>query len=193
MLGEHNITYRPRKSMKGQILADFLIEKSDENPPDTSAVKTLPDPKNKKADALSKIASTSFAHLSKQVLAEVLTEKSIQEKEVTTVVEEEGTTWMTPIVEYLKDRTLPGDRKEASKLRIKDRQYEFMEGILYMRTAISSSKGYTAGILLADHELGRKRYDTYVQRLSNTSPRAKKPSATANPDHGSVAVLQIGN
>ncbi|GJT53231.1 reverse transcriptase domain-containing protein [Tanacetum coccineum] len=219
MLGEHNITYRPRTSVKGQILPDFLVEKPDENPPDTSAVETPPEPwilftdgsscvdgsgaeyealiaglriaaqmgvrniqvsvdsklvanqvlgtygakeenmitylekvkslvngfanfsisqiprsKNKKADALSQIASTSFAHLSKQVLVEVLTEKSIQEKEVTTVVEEEGTTWMTPIMEYLKDGTLPGDRKEASKLRIKSRQYELMEGILYRRS-----------------------------------------------------------
>ncbi|GKA80364.1 reverse transcriptase domain-containing protein [Tanacetum coccineum] len=246
MLGEHNITYRPRTSVKGQILADFLIEKSDENPPDTSAVETPPEPwilftdgsscvdgsgacliltnpkgaeftyvlrfqftasnneaeyealiaglriaaqmgvrniqvsvdsklvanqvlgtyvakeenmikylekvkslvsgfanffisqiprsKNKKADVLSKIVSTSFAHLSKQVLVEVLIEKSIQEKEVTTVVEEEGTTWMTPIVEYLKDGTLPSNRKEASKLRIKARQYELMEGILYRRS-----------------------------------------------------------
>ncbi|GJZ69942.1 reverse transcriptase domain-containing protein [Tanacetum coccineum] len=98
------------------------------------SISQIPRSKNKKADALSKIASTSFAHLSKQVLVEVLTEKSIQEKEVTTVVEEEGTTWMTPIVEYLKDGTLPGDRKEASKLRIKARQYELMEGILYRRS-----------------------------------------------------------
>ncbi|GKC37264.1 reverse transcriptase domain-containing protein [Tanacetum coccineum] len=98
------------------------------------SISQIPRSKNKKAYALSKIASTSFAHLSKQVLVEVLTEKSIQEKEVTTVVEEEGTTWMTPIVEYLKDGTLPGDRKEASKLRIKARQYELMEGILYRRS-----------------------------------------------------------
>nr|GEU28617.1 reverse transcriptase domain-containing protein [Tanacetum cinerariifolium] len=41
--------------------------------------------KNKKADALSKISSTSFAHLSKQVLVEVLKDKSIKEKEVATV------------------------------------------------------------------------------------------------------------
>ncbi|GJS79934.1 reverse transcriptase domain-containing protein [Tanacetum coccineum] len=40
MLGEHNITYRLRTSVKGQILADFLVEKPDENPPDTSAVET---------------------------------------------------------------------------------------------------------------------------------------------------------
>ncbi|GKB07409.1 reverse transcriptase domain-containing protein [Tanacetum coccineum] len=286
MVGEHNITYRPRTSVKGQILADFLIEKLDENLPDTSVVETPPMPwtlfmdgsscvdgsgtgliltslegteftyalrfqftasnneaeyealiaglrivsqmgvrnvqvnadsklvanqvlgtyvakeenminyiekvkslvsgfanfsiskvprsKNKKANALSKITSTSFAHLSKQVLVEVLQEKSIQEKEVTTVVEKDGPTWMTPIIEYLKDGTLPDDRKEASKLRIKARQYELMEGILYrqsflkpwLRTAVSSSKGYAAGILLADYAPRRKIYDTYVQRLS---------------------------
>ncbi|GKA36354.1 reverse transcriptase domain-containing protein [Tanacetum coccineum] len=89
--------------------------------------------KNKKADALSKIASTRFAHLSKQVLIKILKEKSIQEKEVTTMVEEDGPTWMTPIIEYLKEGTLPDDRKEASKLSIKARQYELLEGILYRR------------------------------------------------------------
>ncbi|GJX96095.1 reverse transcriptase domain-containing protein [Tanacetum coccineum] len=186
MLGEHNITYRPRTSVKGQILADFLIEKSNKAPPDTSvftasnneaeyealiaglriaaqmgvcnvhvsvdskmvanqvlgtyvakeenmikylekakslisgfdnfSISQVPRSKNKKADVLSKIASTSFTHLSKQVLVEVLKEKSIQEEEVATVVEEEGPTWMTPIMEYLKDGTFPDDRKEASKL-----------------------------------------------------------------------------
>ncbi|GJU71914.1 reverse transcriptase domain-containing protein [Tanacetum coccineum] len=60
--------------------------------------------------------------------------KSIQEEEVATVVEEEGPIWMTPIMEYLKDGTLPGDRKEASKLCIKARQYELMAGVLYRRS-----------------------------------------------------------
>ncbi|GKF34277.1 reverse transcriptase domain-containing protein [Tanacetum coccineum] len=98
------------------------------------SISQVPRSKNKKADALSKITSTSFAHLSKQVLVEVLKEKSIQEKEVTTVVKEDGPTWMTPIMEYLKDGTLPDNRKEASKLRIKARQYELLEGVLYMRS-----------------------------------------------------------
>ncbi|GJZ17462.1 reverse transcriptase domain-containing protein [Tanacetum coccineum] len=202
-----------RTSVKGQILADFLIEKPDENQPDAAVVETpseswtlftdgsscvdgsgagliLTNPKgieftyalrfqfaasnneaeyealiaglriatqmgirnlqvnvdsklvsnqvlgtkNKKADALSKIASTSFAHLSKQVLFEVLKEKSIQEKEVTIVVEEDGLTWMTPIVEYLKDGTLPNNKKEARKLRIKARVYELMDETLYKRS-----------------------------------------------------------
>ncbi|GKF93993.1 reverse transcriptase domain-containing protein [Tanacetum coccineum] len=64
-------------------------------------IKQIPRSENKKADALSKIASTSFAHLSKQVLVKELKENSISEVEVLTVVEEEGDTWMTPIYKYL--------------------------------------------------------------------------------------------
>ncbi|GKC75762.1 reverse transcriptase domain-containing protein [Tanacetum coccineum] len=87
---------------------------------------------------MSKIASTSFAHLSKQVLVEVLQEKSIQEREVAAVVEEEGSTWITPITEYLKDGVLSDDKKEANKLCIKARQYKLMDGILYRRSFLRS-------------------------------------------------------
>nr|GEW24549.1 reverse transcriptase domain-containing protein [Tanacetum cinerariifolium] len=212
---ERNITYMPRTSVKGQILADFLIEVPGENPQAAPAAETqqeswmlfmdgssssnnkaeyealiaglriaaqmgvknvqvsvdsmlvanqvlgmyvakednmvkyleivkslvngfitfsisqVPRSKNKKADALSKIVSTGFAHLSKQVLVEVLKDKSIKEKEVATVIEEDRPTWMTPIVDYLKEGTLPGDKNEARKLRLKARQYELREGILY--------------------------------------------------------------
>ncbi|GKA18824.1 reverse transcriptase domain-containing protein [Tanacetum coccineum] len=69
-----------------------------------------------------------------KVLIEVLQEKSIQEREVAAVVEEEGPTWITPITEYLKDGVLPDDKKEANKLRIKSRQYELMDRILYRRS-----------------------------------------------------------
>nr|GEU39265.1 reverse transcriptase domain-containing protein [Tanacetum cinerariifolium] len=93
--------------------------------------------KTKKADALSKIASTSFAHLSKHVLVEILKDKSIKEKEVGTVIEEDGPTWMTPIVDYLNEGTLLGDKKEARKLRLKARQYELMEGTLYRRSFLT--------------------------------------------------------
>nr|GEV30360.1 reverse transcriptase domain-containing protein [Tanacetum cinerariifolium] len=67
------------------------------------------------------------------VLVEILKEKSIQEKEMATVVEEEGPTWMTPIIEYLRDETLLENQKEASKLHIKAKKYELLEGILYRR------------------------------------------------------------
>ncbi|GJU69090.1 reverse transcriptase domain-containing protein [Tanacetum coccineum] len=172
LLGEHNISYRPRTAVKGQILADFLIEKPDTdvvlpqsevklqapwilftdasscvdgsgagliltNPEgmefiyalrfeftatnneaeyealiaglriaarmgirnleansliqgfDRFTIRKVLRGDNKKADALSKIASTSFAHLSKQVLVEILKNKSISEMEISTVIEEQ--------------------------------------------------------------------------------------------------------
>nr|GEY50792.1 hypothetical protein [Tanacetum cinerariifolium] len=77
----------------------------------TFSISQMPRRKNKKADALNKIASTSFAHLSKQVLVEVLENKSIKEKEVAAVIEEDGPTWMTQLLDYLKEGVLPGDKK----------------------------------------------------------------------------------
>nr|GEV02833.1 adenylate kinase 5, chloroplastic [Tanacetum cinerariifolium] len=192
-LGEYNIHYMPRVSIKGQILSDFIVERPkddslaapmevEEELPDSWTLFTdgsscvdgsgvgliLTNPEgtkftyalrfefnatnneaeyeaqiaglriaeqmaikkpsntflnqasvgeNKKAGPLSKIASTSFAHLTKQVLVEVLKEKSINEAEVLTIVEEEGNTWMTPIYEYLTEETLPAEKKKArSKL-----------------------------------------------------------------------------
>nr|GEV04472.1 hypothetical protein [Tanacetum cinerariifolium] len=136
------ITDQPIKQvMSRQILADFLVEKLDDASPEASVIETpqepwtlftggsscvdrsgagliLTSPEGIKFTYALRFQFTAsnneadFAHLSKQVLVEVLKEKSIQEKEVATVVEEEGPTWMTPIMEYLKDGTLPDDRNE---------------------------------------------------------------------------------
>ncbi|GJX13808.1 reverse transcriptase domain-containing protein [Tanacetum coccineum] len=89
---------------------------------------------NKKADALSKIASTSFAHLIKQVLVEVLKEKSIGEREVLAVVEEEGYCWMTPLLDYLTDGTLPSETKKERTVKIKSWQYAMINGVLYCKS-----------------------------------------------------------
>ncbi|GKD57007.1 reverse transcriptase domain-containing protein [Tanacetum coccineum] len=181
----YDIQYRPRISIKGQILADFIVEHGSScidgfgagliltNPEGVEftyamrfrfeatnnkaeyealiaglliaekigvknlqanidsrlvanqvngsyiAKESVPRSENKKADALSKIASTSFAHLSKQVLMEELKEKSINEKEVLAIVEEEGHTWMTPICEYRIKEILPKDKKTARAVRRK--------------------------------------------------------------------------
>nr|GEW22654.1 retrotransposon protein, putative, Ty3-gypsy subclass [Tanacetum cinerariifolium]GEW22661.1 retrotransposon protein, putative, Ty3-gypsy subclass [Tanacetum cinerariifolium] len=104
------------------------------------------------------------------VLVEVLKEKSIQENEVAKMVEEDGPTWMTPIMEYLKDGTLPGDRKEVSKLHIKARHYELLEGVLYrrsflkpwLRTTVHGGQSHAVGILLDNHVSGCTGYDTQI-------------------------------
>ncbi|GJY36509.1 reverse transcriptase domain-containing protein [Tanacetum coccineum] len=97
-------------------------------------IKQIPRSENKKADALSKIASTSFAHLSKQVLVEELKEKFISEVEILTVVEEEGDTWMTPIYKYLAEETLPADMKKARAIRRKSWRFVVINGILYKKS-----------------------------------------------------------
>nr|GEV36971.1 reverse transcriptase domain-containing protein [Tanacetum cinerariifolium] len=71
------------------------------------------------------------------VLVKVLENKSIKEKEVATVIEEDGPTWMTQLVDYLKECVLPGDKKEARKLHLKARQYELMKGVLYKRSFLT--------------------------------------------------------
>ncbi|GJU90652.1 reverse transcriptase domain-containing protein [Tanacetum coccineum] len=58
-------------------------------------------------------------HLSKQVLVEELKEKSINEKEILAIVEEEGNTWMTPICQYLTKEILSADKKKARAVRRK--------------------------------------------------------------------------
>ncbi|GJT33746.1 reverse transcriptase domain-containing protein [Tanacetum coccineum] len=98
------------------------------------SIKQVPRSENKKADALSKIASTSFAHLSKQVLVEELKEKSISIMEVFAVVEEEGDTWMTPIFKYLMDGTLPAEVKKARAVKRKSWRFSIINGTLYKKS-----------------------------------------------------------
>nr|GEV62923.1 reverse transcriptase domain-containing protein [Tanacetum cinerariifolium] len=195
-LGEHDIQYRPRTSVKGQILVDFIVERPEDGTPYTPmedrdelpdpwilftdgsscvdgsgagliimspegmeftytlrfkfnatnneaeykaliagfSIKQIPRRENKKADALSKIASTSFAHLSKQVLVEELREKAIDEKEILAVVEEEGHTWMTPVYEYLTEVVLPEEKKKARTVRRKAGRYAVISEVLYKKS-----------------------------------------------------------
>nr|XP_043616181.1 uncharacterized protein LOC122588107 [Erigeron canadensis] len=90
--------------------------------------------RNKIADALSKLASTSFAHLTKEVLVEKLKKSSIEEEIVIAPVEEEGQTWMTPIVEYLTSGLLLANKEEAWKIRIKAPQYTLRDEGLYRKS-----------------------------------------------------------
>ncbi|GJZ02217.1 reverse transcriptase domain-containing protein [Tanacetum coccineum] len=198
----YDIQYRPRTTIKGKILADFIVERPEEESPDELmaepeelpepwtlftdgsscvdgsgnlqahvdsrlvanqgnssyiakepgmvqylnkvktlaksfkefSIKQIPRIENKKADALSNITSTSFAHLSKQVLVEILKEKSINEKEILDVVEEEGNTWMTPICEYLAKEILLEDKKKARAVRRKAARYTMINGTLYKKS-----------------------------------------------------------
>ncbi|GKA14236.1 reverse transcriptase domain-containing protein [Tanacetum coccineum] len=94
----------------------------------------IPRAENRKADALSKLAAVQFDHLSKEVLVEVLNERSVEAQEVNMVVEEEGPTWMTPIRNYLEEGKLPEDPVDARTLMEKIGNYTIEDGVLYRKS-----------------------------------------------------------
>nr|GEU37614.1 reverse transcriptase domain-containing protein [Tanacetum cinerariifolium] len=98
------------------------------------SIKQEPRSENKKADALSKIASTSFAHLTKQVLVKELKEMSINEAKVLTIIEEGGDTWMTPIYNYLTEETLSAKKKKERVVRRKLGGYAVTNRVLYKKS-----------------------------------------------------------
>ncbi|XP_022031845.1 uncharacterized protein LOC110932901 [Helianthus annuus] len=82
---------------------------------------------NKHADALSKLAATSFKHLAKEVRIEVLSNPSVPLKQVN-IVE------MSPIIMYLQHGKLPEEKAEARKIQNKALNYEMADGILYQKS-----------------------------------------------------------
>ncbi|GJT41533.1 reverse transcriptase domain-containing protein [Tanacetum coccineum] len=71
------------------------------------------------AKARDKLATVPFHNLTKEILVEVLNERSTEVQEVQTIVEEEGDNWMTPIIKYLEEGIVPSDKNEARALRAK--------------------------------------------------------------------------
>ncbi|GJT68359.1 reverse transcriptase domain-containing protein [Tanacetum coccineum] len=106
----------------------------------TFSIENIPREDNQKADILSKLATVPFSHLTKEILVEVLNERSTDAKEVQTIVEEEGENWMTPIINYLEEGIVPSDKNEARSLRAKISQYVIESGVLF-------KKGYLVPML----------------------------------------------
>ena len=99
-----------------------------------SEITQVPRSKNKEADALSKLASVVYEHLTKEVLVEILPKRSIEAAVIEVMSIREGeSTWMTPLVTYLEQGVLPADKAEARKIRINAVKYKIMEGILYRK------------------------------------------------------------
>ncbi|XP_022041142.1 uncharacterized protein LOC110943715 [Helianthus annuus] len=101
---------------------------------DSCKIVHIPRSKNKKADALSKLASVAFCHLSKEVLVETLQAPAIHQTESVMSISVQEKSWMTPILDYLRDGTLPEEKGQARKLKVKALQYQVHGGKLYRKT-----------------------------------------------------------
>ncbi|GJR79066.1 reverse transcriptase domain-containing protein [Tanacetum coccineum] len=187
----------------------------------TFSIKQVPRSENKKADALSKIASTSFAHLSKQVLVKELKEKLINEL---AVVEEEGDTWMTSIYEYLIEEILPAEVNKARAVLRKSQRFTVINGILYKKSFLGpwlrcvrplqanyvlreihegscsmhvGTRSVVAKALRTGyywptmHKDARALIRACQDCSSQTCP--KKSAAKVEPNHIPMTILQVGN
>ncbi|GJX85673.1 reverse transcriptase domain-containing protein [Tanacetum coccineum] len=97
------------------------------------SIENIPRNMNQKADVLSKLALVAFNHLTKEVLVEVLNERSTEGQEVQSIVEEEGDNWMTPIKQCLEEGIWPKDKNVARCLRAKIGQYTMESGVLFKK------------------------------------------------------------
>uniref|UniRef100_A0A2N9HJR6 Uncharacterized protein n=1 Tax=Fagus sylvatica TaxID=28930 RepID=A0A2N9HJR6_FAGSY len=88
----------------------------------------IPREQNTEADALAKLASSDEA-----------TDQYIEVQHSPSHLEEElspinvSNSWMTPIINYLEDETLPTDPVEARKLKVRCTRFALIQGILYKR------------------------------------------------------------
>ncbi|XP_071714677.1 uncharacterized protein [Rutidosis leptorrhynchoides] len=97
-------------------------------------IKQIPYNRNKKADALSKIATLLYNHFTKKVMVEVLERRSTDEDTLMTIITTGEDCWMTPFIQYLADGTLLEDKLQARRIRIRAPKYHFKNGIMYRKS-----------------------------------------------------------
>ena len=77
----------------------------------------IPRSENSEADSLAKAATKNNKAFQELELTEELVKPSIEEEEVMNI--QDIAEWMKPIVQYLEHGTLPEDKLQARKLRVK--------------------------------------------------------------------------
>ncbi|CAJ2634768.1 unnamed protein product [Trifolium pratense] len=98
-------------------------------------VQHVPREHNKRADILSKLASTKKKGGNKSVIQEILPRPSIEK--TTNVLDinviGDKNCWMTPVYNFLANGTLPDNQKEAAIIRRQACAYVILDGKLYRR------------------------------------------------------------
>jgi ribonuclease HI len=86
----------------------------------------IPREENEAADRLARLASSGVEI---DGFIEIQGRPSTEEAIVNSITI--NTTWMLPIIRYLKEGTLPADKTEAHKLQIRASRFQLLGGILY--------------------------------------------------------------
>uniref|UniRef100_A0A2N9IUL6 Uncharacterized protein n=1 Tax=Fagus sylvatica TaxID=28930 RepID=A0A2N9IUL6_FAGSY len=157
----------------------------------------VPREQNTEADALAKLASSDEAT---DQYIEVQHSPSHLEEEVSPI--DVSNSWMTPIVNYLEDETLPSDPAEARKLKVRIHK---AEANYVMREVHEGICGNHSGARSLVHKLVRAGYYwptmqkdavSYV-RACDKCQEIRKPhpltTGDTNPNDGTLAVRPMGS
>ncbi|XP_027069631.1 uncharacterized protein [Coffea arabica] len=166
-------------------------------------IQRIPRSQNRRADALSGLASTSFSDLNKTILVEVLSELGYMEEVACPV--NTGETWMSPFILFLGQGVLPENRAEARKIQRKSARYALRDGELYKRSYLGPWLRYVtpkAGrqVLREIHErlcgahvghrmLARKTLLLGVLWSYRTTPRSSTQETPFSLTYGTEAVI----
>ncbi|XP_024044385.1 uncharacterized protein LOC112100156 [Citrus clementina] len=99
----------------------------------------IPREQNSRADILARMAAVADPKMPKSVPLEVKSRPSIEQNLGVLRIEQKSS-WMDPIVSYLRDGVLPPDKLRARKIRAQASRYTMIDGVLYRR-------GYTLPFL----------------------------------------------
>ncbi|XP_021735681.1 uncharacterized protein LOC110702286 [Chenopodium quinoa] len=97
-------------------------------------VKLVPRAQNAQADALTRLASSSFNNLERTVMVEILDENNINEAPEQILCVDRAAQWYDDILAYLIHGVLPADKGESRNLRKDSVWFIMHQGQLYKRS-----------------------------------------------------------
>ncbi|XP_074346956.1 uncharacterized protein LOC141685772 [Apium graveolens] len=93
----------------------------------------IPRGKNEGVDELAKLGSCREATLLGVVPLDIQRQPSVPNHEVGSLSDNLGPTWMTHILAYIKEGSLPDEKNEARRIKYKASRYIIYDGVLYRR------------------------------------------------------------
>ena len=97
-------------------------------------IEHVPRTQNTMADALARLATSLKQEDATSIRYLHLMKSSLEDSEVQSNQVEESVNWMTPIFEYLQKNSLPEDREEARKIKMRAVRFCVIQGRLYKRS-----------------------------------------------------------
>ncbi|XP_027088595.2 uncharacterized protein [Coffea arabica] len=143
--------------------------------------------RNKRPNILSKLASTSFCTLNKEILVEVVKGRAYEQLDMAVI--QVMSLWMDPIVQYLANGELPSNKIEARKVLFKSQRYlresRGLEGL--------GQEGDAVQVLLAHHLQRFGLTGGKVQVMSAARASSSCPDSGDGPSSEPTAILSMGN